>query len=71
MKKISGKNWPEVLQYAESIRDGEKIACRELQQAVDRFFADLENPEYEMTTKGPEFCIQIIEKTICHQQSIC
>lgn len=68
MKKISGKNWPEVLQYAESIRDGEKIACRELRQAVDRFFADLENPEYEMTTKGPEFCIQIIEKTICHQQ---
>ena len=68
MKKISGKNWPEVLQYAESIRDGKKIACRELRQAVDRFFADLENPEYEMTTKGPEFCIQIIEKTICHQQ---
>ena len=68
MKKISGKNWPEVLQYAESIRDGKKIACRELRQAVDRFFADLENTEYELTTKGPEFCIQIIEKTICHQQ---
>ena len=68
MKKISGKNWPEVLQYAESIRDGKKIACLELRQAVGRFFADLENPEYELTTKGPEFCIQIIEKTICHQQ---
>lgn len=68
MLQIKGKNWPEVLQYAESIRDGEKIACRELRQAVDRFFADLENPEYELATKGPEFCIQIIEKTICHQQ---
>ena len=68
MLQIKGKNWPEVLQYAESIRDGEKIACRELQQAVERFFSDLENPEYELTTKGPEFCIQIIEKTICHQQ---
>ena len=56
------------MQYAESIRDGKKVACPELQQAVDRFFRDLENPEYEMTYRDPEFCIQIIEKTICHQQ---
>lgn len=57
-----------MLKYAKSIRDGEKIACEELKQAVNRFFADLDNPEYEFRTKGPEFCIQIIEKTICHQQ---
>lgn len=57
-----------VLKYAESIRSGEKIACVELKQAVERFFADLENPEYEMHPKGPEFCIQIIEKTLVHQQ---
>lgn len=63
-----GKNWPAVLEYAESIRDGKKIACVELKQAVDRFFRDLENPEYWMDYKAPEFCIQIIEKTICHQQ---
>lgn len=56
------------MQYAESIRDGRKIACDELKQAVNRFFCDLENPEYEFTTKDPEFCIQIIEKTLCHQQ---
>lgn len=68
MKRVKGKNWPEVLEYAESIRNGEKIACKELKQAVDRFFADLENPDYWMDAKAPEFCIQIIEKTICHQQ---
>ncbi len=62
------KNWKTVLEYAESIRDGKKIACKELQQAVDRFFKDLDNPEYEMDPKAPEFCIGIIEKTLCHQQ---
>ena len=62
------KNWPAVLEYAESIRDGRKIACQELQQAVERFFRDLGNPEYEMDPKAPEFCIGIIEKTLCHQQ---
>lgn len=66
--KCKGKNWSVVLQYAESIRSGEKIACMELKQAVDRFFADLENPDYWMDYKAAEFCIQIIEKTLCHQQ---
>jgi phage terminase large subunit-like protein len=62
------KNWGTVLEYAESIRDGSKIACEELKQAVERFFRDLENPWYEMDPKAPEFCIGIIEKTLCHQQ---
>ena len=65
---MKNKNWPIVLEYAESIRDGKKIACTELKQAVDRFFRDLENPDYWMDYKAPEFCIQIIEKTLCHQQ---
>lgn len=56
------------MEYAESIRDGRKNACPELKQAVDRFFKDLQNPDYEINPKGPEFCIQIIEKTMCHQQ---
>lgn len=66
MKK--GENWKTVLDYAESIRDGRKIACKELKQAVDRFFRDLENPDYVIDYKAPEFCIGIIESTICHQQ---
>ena len=35
---------------------------------MNRFFSDLDNPEYWMDSKAPEFCIRIIEKTICHQQ---
>ena len=68
MKPIKGKNWPEVLRYAESIRDGAKKACPELRQAVERFFSDLESPDYWMDSRAAEFCIQIIEKTLCHQQ---
>ena len=62
------KEWTAVLQYAEGIRDGKIIANKERKQAVDRFFRDLDNPAYELQHDGPEFCIQIIEKTLCHQQ---
>lgn len=68
MHPSNAKNWAEVMEYAESIRNGKKIACVELKQAVDRFFRDIENPDYWMDYKAPEFCIQIIEKTLCHQQ---
>ena len=68
MKLVKGKNWNIVMDYATSIQSGKKIACQELKQAVDRFFKDLENPKYRVDSKGPEFCIQIIEKTMCHQQ---
>lgn len=60
--------WGEVLEYAESIRSRKKRACKELCQGVERFFRDLNNPEYELDHKAPEFVIGIIEKTICHQQ---
>lgn len=68
MQKIKSKHWVTVLEYAESIRDGRKIACDELKQCVDRFFRDLENPDYFIDPKGPDFCIKIIESTMCHQQ---
>ena len=62
------RNYDEVMEYAESIRDGKKIACIELKQAVERFFKDLKNPDYDFKEKDPNFCINIIEKTLCHQQ---
>ena len=68
MTSGKGKHWPAVLEYAESIRDGRKAACPELCQAVGRFFADLQNPAYWLDGKPAEFCIQIIQKTLCHQQ---
>lgn len=66
--KKGRRNWKAVLEYAESIRDGKKIACKELKQGVDRFFRDLEDPRYELDHVGPDFCIDIIENTLCHQQ---
>lgn len=68
MKPVKGKHWKVALKYAEGIRDGTIVANMERQQCVERFFRDLENPDYEIKPKGPEFCIGIIEKTLCHQQ---
>ena len=68
MKRDKGRHWKVALGYAEGIRDGKIVANVERKQCVERFFRDLENPEYEMDSKGPEFCIGIIEKTLCHQQ---
>ena len=68
MKRDKGKHWKVALGYAEGIRDGEIVANVERIQCVERFFRDLENPDYGMDSKGPEFCIGIIEKTLCHQQ---
>lgn len=68
MAKSKSKHWATVLEYAESIRDGKKIACEDLKRAVARFFRDLDNPEYEINHTAPEFCIGIIENTLCHQQ---
>lgn len=56
------------MEYAKSIVEGRKVACRELIQAAKRFFKDLENPKYEFNPKDAEFVIQIIEKTFVHDQ---
>lgn len=66
--KHKGKNWQEVLNYAEEIRKGKKVACQDLKNTVNRFFKDLDDDRYEFDTQAPEFAIQIIEKTFCHQQ---
>lgn len=68
MHPSKAKNWEAVLKYAENIRDGKKVACPELKQTVDRFFSDMNNENYWMDYKDPEFCIQIIEKTLCNMQ---
>jgi phage terminase large subunit-like protein len=56
------------MDYADSIRSGKKIACKYLKKTVDRFFRDLEDDRYYLDTKDADFCINIIESTICHQQ---
>ena len=68
MKQVNGKHWKVALEYAEGIRSGRINANTERKQCVERFFRDLENPDYEIKPKGPEFVINIIERTLCHQQ---
>lgn len=51
-----------------SIKEGRKVACKELKQGIDRFLADLDNPAYDLDGTAPDFVIGIIESTLCHQQ---
>jgi phage terminase large subunit-like protein len=62
------KNYGLVMEYARSITEDRKVACRELKHGCERFFRDLENPAYDFNPKDAEFVIQIIEKTLCHVQ---
>ena len=68
MKKNKYKNWDVVFDYANSIKNGKKIACKDLKNTINRFFKDLDNDDYDFDPKGPEFVINIIEKSFCHQQ---
>lgn len=65
---MKSKNLQEVMDYANGIRDGTILANAYRIKGIERFFKDLENPAYDFTTKDPEFCIKIIENTLCHQQ---
>ena len=56
------------MEYANSIVENRKIACKDLKLICQRFFNDLQNPEYDFNPKNAEFVIQIIESTFCHQQ---
>ena len=62
------KHYNEVLQYVDSILSGEKLACKEIIEACQRFRAMLDNPKYELRHKDPEFVIGIIERTFVHDQ---
>ena len=62
------KNYDVVMEYARSIIEGRKVACKEVRQACERFFRDIENPAYDFNPKDAEFVIGIIEKTFVHQK---
>ena len=68
MYKNHTKNWKEVMDYANGVRDGTIVANRYRILAVERFFRDLEDPRYEMKPDDADFCINIIEGTLCHAQ---
>ena len=56
------------MEYANSIVEGRKIACKELGQVCQRFLRDLENPDYDFDPTDAEFVIRIIERTFVHAQ---
>ncbi len=56
------------MEYAQSIVDERKVACKELIQTCNRFLKDLENPIYDFNPTNAEFVIGIIEKTFVHDQ---
>lgn len=61
-------HWNEVKAYVHSIRTGKKIANQWVKLAAERFYNDLENPEYEFKKTAPDFCINLIETTLKHVQ---
>ena len=56
------------MDYATSVRDGTKVACKYQKLGVERFFRDLESERYVLEPDDADFCINIIESTFCHQQ---
>lgn len=56
------------VKYAEDIKSGALIANTERIQAAERFLADINSPDYWIDSKAADFCINIIENTLCHQQ---
>lgn len=56
------------MEYANSIVEGRKTACKNQILVCKRFLKDLQNPLYDFDPKNAEFVIDIIESTFCHQQ---
>lgn len=62
------KNWDAVFGYVNGIIDGKITANNYRKKACERFLNDLKNEKYDFNPTDAEFCIGIIENTICHQQ---
>lgn len=75
---MKNNNFEEVVAFAEAVVKGERksivddgfrLEGEELVLAAQRFLDDIENTDkYWIDYKAPEFCIQIIETTLKHQQ---
>ncbi|KGL45054.1 terminase [Listeriaceae bacterium FSL A5-0209] len=66
MKKA--KNFETVMEYANSIVEGRKVAGNYIKKAAERFLRDLDNDAYTFDPKDAEFVIGIIETTFVHMQ---
>lgn len=63
-----GKYFDEVLEYAKGCVEGNVISNKYRKKACKRFLDDLKNDKWYFNPKDADFVINIIEKTICHQQ---
>ena len=63
-----GKYAAEVLEYAQSVAEGRKVACREGVLGCKRFLQMLEDERFEIRTRDADFVIGIIERTFKHRQ---
>lgn len=62
------KNYDVVMEYANSVVEGRKVANKETIQMCQRFLDDLENNIYDFNPKDAEFVIGMIERTFVHQK---
>lgn len=56
------------MNYAQDVASGKIPANQYRIKGCERFLSDLKNPAYDFQPRDAEFCIGIIEKTLCHQQ---
>lgn len=61
-------NLETVMAYVNELASGKTNANKYRVKAAKRFLKDLKNPKYELRTKDADFCINIIQSTVCHFQ---
>lgn len=60
-KKVADK-------FADDVISGKKVAGKEIILACERYKKDLQREDLELRTNDPDFCINIIQNILVHQQ---
>lgn len=60
-KKVADK-------FADDVISGKKVAGKEIILACERYKKDLQREDLELRTNDPDFCINIIQNLLVHQQ---
>lgn len=68
LTNISSDNFKVAYDYAESIVNGKKVACKENILTAKRFLNDLKRDDLDFKQEQFDFVIGLIERTVAHQQ---
>lgn len=68
LAELPGDNAQTVAAYAAAIRDGKKLACKELKQGVARFERDLASGRWDFDPAEADYVIRKIETQFVHLQ---